>query len=44
MWNDTRKMAEAIAEGIKRVDNKVEVKLMNTAKDDKTRELIGIIQ
>ena len=36
MWNDTRKMAEAIAEGIKNKDNTVKVKLMNTSKDDKT--------
>ena len=36
MWNDTRKMAEAIAEGIKNKDNTVKVRLMNTSKDDKT--------
>ena len=44
MWNSTRKMAEAIAEGIKNVDNDVEVKLMNTAKDDKTDVLTEVFK
>lgn len=44
MWNDTRKMAEAIAEGIKNVDNRVTVKLMNTAKDDKTIVLTEVFK
>lgn len=35
MWNATRKMAEAIAEGIKEVDNEVTVKLFNAGKTDK---------
>lgn len=35
MWNATRKMAEAIAEGIKEVDSEVTVKLFNAAKTDK---------
>ncbi len=35
MWNATRKMAEAIARGIQKVDKEVTVKLMNSAKDDK---------
>lgn len=35
MWNATRKMAEAIAEGIMQADPTVTVKLMNTAKEDK---------
>lgn len=35
MWNATRRMAEAIAEGIKEVDDKVTVKLFNAAKTDK---------
>jgi anaerobic nitric oxide reductase flavorubredoxin len=35
MWNSTRKMAEAIATGIKAVDNKVTVKVLNSAKSDK---------
>lgn len=44
MWNDTRKMAEAIAKGIKAVDSNVEVKLMNTAKDDKTEVLTEVFK
>lgn len=44
MWNDTRKMAEAIAKGIKEADNNVEVKLMNTAKDDKTMVLTEVFK
>lgn len=35
MWNSTRKMAEAIAAGIRQVDPTITVKLMNTAKEDK---------
>jgi len=35
MWNGTRKMAEAIAEGIKTADKAVAVKLYNTARSDK---------
>lgn len=35
MWNATRKMAEAIAEGIKSVDPTVAVKLFNAATSDK---------
>jgi anaerobic nitric oxide reductase flavorubredoxin len=35
MWNGTRRMAEAIAQGIKSVDDKVVVKLFNSAKSDK---------
>ena len=35
MWNATRKMAEAIAEGIKSVDKDVTVKLYNAAHTDK---------
>ncbi len=35
MWNGTRKMAEAIAEGIKSKDNSVTIKLFNCAKRDK---------
>ena len=44
MWSDTRKMAEAIAEGIKRVDPKVTIKLMNTAKEDKTIVLTEVFK
>ena len=35
MWNGTRRMAEAIAEGIKSKDKDVDVKLFNCAKRDK---------
>ncbi len=35
MWNSTRKMAEAIAAGIRETDSTVTVKLMNAAKRDK---------
>ncbi len=35
MWGATRRMAEAIAEGIKEVDHEVTVKLFNAAKTDK---------
>lgn len=35
MWNSTRKMAEAIADGICEADSLVKVKLMNSAKRDK---------
>ena len=35
MWQSTRLMAEAIAEGIHRADPAVEVKLYNVAKEDK---------
>lgn len=35
MWNATRKMAEAIAEGIRSVDSTVTVKLFNASKTDK---------
>ena len=35
MWNSTRKMAEAIAEGIRQADGKVAVKLFNCSRSDK---------
>ncbi|HWR44940.1 anaerobic nitric oxide reductase flavorubredoxin [Sporomusa sp.] len=35
MWDGTRKMAEAIAEGIKQADQAVNIKLYNTARKDK---------
>lgn len=44
MWNDTRKMAEAIAKGIQEKDEKVTIKLMNTAKDDKTDVLTEVFK
>lgn len=36
MWNGTRRMAETIAKGIKMADDKVTVKLYNSARRDKT--------
>lgn len=35
MWDGTRKMAEAIAEGLKQADASVNIKLYNTARRDK---------
>lgn len=35
MWNGTRRMAEAIAEGINNTDQKVVVKILHSAKSDK---------
>ena len=35
MWNSTRNMAEAIAEGIRSADEEVAVKLFNSARRDK---------
>lgn len=35
MWNGTRRMAEAIAEGIKAADSQVTVKLFNSARSDR---------
>ena len=44
MWNDTRKMAEAIAKGIQNKDKEVTIKIMNTAKDDKTDVLTEVFK
>lgn len=44
MWNGTRRMAEAIADGIKSVDSDVTVKLFNTAKSDKNDVLTEIFK
>lgn len=44
MWNDTRKMAEAIARGIKKKDSLVEIKILNTAKNDKTDVLTEVFK
>lgn len=44
MWENTRKMAETIAKGIKNVDKKVEVKILNTAKNDKTEMLTEVFK
>ncbi|MCH4006704.1 MAG: anaerobic nitric oxide reductase flavorubredoxin [Eubacterium sp.] len=44
MWNSTRTMAEAIADGIREADPSVRVKLMNAAKDDKNDILTEVFQ
>ena len=44
MWNDTRKMAESIAKGIEKKDKNVTVKLLNTAKNDKTDVLTEVFK
>ncbi len=44
MWNSTRKMAEAIAEGIQETDKEVTIKIKNTAKDDKTEVLTEVFK
>lgn len=44
MWNSTRRMAEAIAEGIMQADGEVTVKLMNASKDDKNDILTEIFK
>jgi len=44
MWNGTRKMAEAIAEGIKSADSTVAVKLCQCARSDKSDILTEIFK
>lgn len=44
MWNDTRKMAETISQGIQNKDQEVTIKLMNAAKDDKTDILTEVFK
>lgn len=44
MWNSTRKMAEYIAKGINKLDKKVQIKIMNTSKDDKTDVLTEVFK
>jgi len=44
MWDGTRKMAEAIATGIKEVDKKVTVKLFNSARSDKNTIMTEIFR
>lgn len=44
MWEATRKMAEAIAEGITSVDKEVTVKLFNSSKNDKNDILSEIFK
>ena len=44
MWDGTRKLAEAIAEGIKQADGAVNIKLYNTGRKDKNDILTEIFQ
>ncbi|MBP2630161.1 MAG: beta-lactamase domain protein [Firmicutes bacterium] len=44
MWDGTRKLAEAIAEGIKQADGTVNIKLYNTGRKDKNDILTEIFQ
>ncbi|HPX69531.1 MAG TPA: anaerobic nitric oxide reductase flavorubredoxin [Bacillota bacterium] len=44
MWNGTRRMAEAIAEGIRSVDKEVAVKLFNAAHSDKNDVITEIFK
>ena len=44
MWNATRVMAEAIADGIRQSDPSVTVKLMNAAKEDKNDILTEVFR
>lgn len=44
MWNSTRIMAEKIAEGIINTNKNIQVKLMNTSKDDKTEVLTEVFK
>lgn len=44
MWNSTKVMAEQITKGIKNIDKNVQIKLMNTSKDDKTEVLTEVFK
>ncbi len=44
MWNSTRRMAEAIAQGIMEQDSEVTVKLMNATKEDKNDVITQIFK
>ncbi len=44
MWNDTKKMAEAIARGMQNKDKTVTIKILNTAKNDKTDVLTEVFR
>jgi len=44
MWQGTRRMAEAIAEGIKLVDEKVNIKLLKTSKYDKNNIITEVFK
>jgi len=44
MWNATRHMAEAIAEGIRNADPSITVKLFNSSKSDKTEIITEVFR
>ncbi|HMM20761.1 MAG TPA: anaerobic nitric oxide reductase flavorubredoxin [Selenomonadales bacterium] len=44
MWNGTRRMAEAIADGIRQQDGTVTVKLYNSARSDKTEIIAEVFK
>lgn len=44
MWDGTRRLAEAIAEGIKSADNKVTIKLYNISRSDKNDILTEVFK
>lgn len=44
MWNNTKKMAEAISKGIQNKDKEVTIKIMNSAKEDKTEILTQVFK
>lgn len=44
MWNSTRKMAEAIAQGIELQDSSIRIKLMNCSKEDKNNIITEIFR
>ena len=44
MWDDTKKMAEAITRGIQNKDEEVTIKLLNTSKNDKTDVLTEVFK
>lgn len=44
MWNGTRRMAEAIAEGIHAEDPKVHIKVINTGKSDKNDTITEVFK
>lgn len=44
MWNSTRKMAEAIADGISEADPSVAIRIMNASKDDKNDILTEVFR
>ena len=44
MWKGTRRMAEAIAKGIKSVDDNITVKLFNSSRVDKNDILVEVFK